>query len=151
MYIHADFCFRLYTASVPPEHKSAYTCTYMHSLVLECALETPKCACRNARSSAHDKVNTNVHTHTFWVYLLLCLNVVWSQEDGSGFSPEDGVIVEGSKLIIPNATFYHSNSVYLCTVSNIAGQAQANATILIRGKLFKSDIHGSLHFKMRSN
>ena len=29
----------MYTASVPPEHKSAYT--YMHSLVLECALEFP--------------------------------------------------------------------------------------------------------------
>ena len=36
MYIHADLC---YTASVPPEHKSVYT--YMHSLVLECALEFP--------------------------------------------------------------------------------------------------------------
>ena len=29
----------MYTGSVPPEHKSAYT--YMHSLVLECALEFP--------------------------------------------------------------------------------------------------------------
>ena len=43
--IHADLCVMMYTASVPPEHKSAYI--YMHSLVLECALEILKCACRN--------------------------------------------------------------------------------------------------------
>ena len=40
VYIHADLC---YTASVPPEHKSVYT--YMHSLVLECALEFPNTLC----------------------------------------------------------------------------------------------------------
>ena len=52
VYIHVYTCrlvLKMYTASVPPEHKSAYT--YMHSLVLECALEIPKYA------SAHDRVN----------------------------------------------------------------------------------------------
>ena len=60
MYIHVDLfslrncscvytcrlVFRMYTASVPPEHNLHNT--YMHSLVLEWALEIPKCACRNA-------------------------------------------------------------------------------------------------------
>ena len=35
--------------NITPRKNTHYTvCIYMHNLVLECALETPKCACRNA-------------------------------------------------------------------------------------------------------
>ena len=46
MYIHVDLC--LGCTQLQFLLNTSLHNMYMHSLVLECALEIPKCACRNA-------------------------------------------------------------------------------------------------------
>ena len=48
MYLHADLCLGRTQLQFLPNISLHNTYMYMHSLVLECALEISKCACRNA-------------------------------------------------------------------------------------------------------